>query len=76
MNKDLLDSQVLTLIDRMLSSETRSYYDIHHHYPIGRQCEDVVDNVYPRLQSEGIFLSYGELYDHYLAVKDDIIRNL
>lgn len=71
-----LDPQTLARIDQMLSSETTAFYDLHHHYPIGRQCEDVVDNIYSNLQSEGISLSYGKLYDRYLAMKDDIIRNL
>ena len=63
-----LDSQTIMEIDQWLEKETSAYYNIHHHYPTGRQYEDVVDNVYPRLQSEGVFLSYGELYDHYLSL--------
>ena len=63
-----LDPQILALINQMLSSETATFYTLHHHYPVGRQHEDVVDNVYPRLQSEGVSLSYGELYDHYLTL--------
>ena len=63
-----LDLQTITEIDQWLEKETAVYYSIHHHYPVGRQCEDVVDNVYPKLQPAGINIPYGEVYDHYLSL--------
>lgn len=69
-----LDPQMIMLIDQWLEKETSAYLDLHHHYPMGRQYEDVIDNVYPKLQSAGINISYGELYDHYLATKNETNR--
>ena len=52
-------------ITQWLLEEEQAFIARHDRAPIGREIEDVVDNVYPMLSREGIQLSYGSVYDHY-----------
>lgn len=59
-----------------LREETDAYYQIHQQYPMGRYSEDVVDNVYDKIQAAGIWIPYGEVYKHYTSKKQHIINSL
>ena len=59
-----------------LREETAAYYEIHLQYPMGRYSEDVVYNVYDKIQAAGIWIPYGEVYQHYTAKKQHIINSL
>lgn len=59
-----------------LREETAAYYQIHLQYPMGRYSEDVVDNVYDKILAAGIWITYGEVYQHYTSKKQHIINSL
>lgn len=59
-----------------LCEETAAYYQIHLQYPMGRYSEDVVDNVYDKIQAAEIWIPYGEVYQHYTSKKQHIINSL
>ena len=56
--------------------ETEAYYSLHQCYPVGRQSEDVVDNVYASIERAGIWIPYGEVYQHYISIKTRLINRL
>lgn len=43
---------------------------------VGRQSEDVVDNVYASIERAGIWIPYGEVYQHYISIKTRLINRL
>ena len=49
---------------------------MHQCYPVGRQSEDVVDNVYASIERAGIWIPYGEVYQHYISIKTRLINRL
>ena len=63
-------------ISTWLREETAAYYQIHQQYPMGRYSEDVVDKVYDKIRSAGIWIPYDEVYSHYTAKKLHIINSL
>ena len=52
-----------------MKEETEAFYRLHQRYPVGRQSEDVVDNVYASIERAGIWIPYGEVYSTTLASK-------
>ena len=63
-------------INQWLKEETEAYYSLHQCYPVGRQSEDVVDNVYASIERAGIWIPYGEVYQHYISIKTRLINRL
>ena len=63
-------------INQWLKVETEAYYLLHQRYPVGRQSEDVVDNVYALIEKAGIWIPYGEVYAHYISIKAHLINRL
>ena len=63
-------------ITQWLKEETEAYYKLHQRYPVGRQSEDVVDNVYASIERAGIWIPYGEVYQHYISIKTRLINRL
>ena len=62
--------------NQWLRAETAAYYLLHQRYPVGRQSEDVVDNVYTLIERAGIWIPYGEVYAHYISIKAHLINRL
>ncbi len=63
-------------ITQWMKEETEAYYRLHQRYPVGRQSEDVVDNVYASIERAGIWIPYGEVYQHYISIKTRLINRL
>lgn len=63
-------------ITQWLCDETEAYFHLHQRYPVGRQSEDVVDNAYALIEKAGIWIPYGEVYQHYIRIKARIINRL
>ena len=59
-----------------MKEETEAFYRLHQRYPVGRQSEDVVDNVYASIERAGIWIPYGEVYQHYISIKTRLINRL
>lgn len=63
-------------IPQWMKEETEVFYRLHQRYPVGRQSEDVVDNVYASIERAGIWIPYGEVYQHYISIKTRLINRL
>lgn len=63
-------------IPQWMKEETEAFYRLHQRYPVGRQSEDVVDNVYASIERAGIWIPYGEVYQHYISIKKRLINRL
>lgn len=63
-------------IPQWMKEETEAFYRLHQRYPVGRQSEDVVDNVYASIEWAGIWIPYGEVYQHYISIKKRLINRL
>lgn len=63
-------------IPQWMKEETEAFYRLHQRYPVGRQSEDVVDNVYASIERAGIWIPYGEVYQHYISIKTRLINRL
>ena len=59
-----------------MKEETEAFYRLHQRYSVGRQSEDVVDNVYASIERAGIWIPYGEVYQHYISIKTRLINRL
>lgn len=58
-------------IAKMLSEEEHDFFMRHKHYPVGREIEDVVDNVYPQAKRECGVLSYSIIYEYYSKMRTE-----
>lgn len=63
-------------ITQWMREKTGAFYRLHQRYPVGRQSEDVVDNVYASIERAGIWIPYGEVYQHYISIKTRLINRL
>lgn len=63
-------------IPQWMKEETEAFYRLHQRYSVGRQSEDVVDNVYASIERAGIWIPYGEVYQHYISIKTRLINRL
>ena len=63
-------------ITQWMKEETEAFYRLHQRYSVGRQSEDVVDNVYASIERAGIWVPYGEVYQHYISIKTRLINRL
>jgi len=63
-------------ISRWLKEATAEYRKEYGHYPASEACYDVVDAVYEKIQTAGIWIPYDEVYDHYISKKQKMINKL
>lgn len=61
---------------RGIRRAVRAYHLLHQRYPVGRQSEDVVDNMYTRIEKAMVWISYGEVYVHCISMKESLINRL
>ncbi len=55
---------------------TKTYYMQNDKMPEGIACDGVVEQVYDRIESAGIWISYGQVYRHYMKRKTDISKRI
>jgi len=56
--------------------ETKSYYQQHDKMPEGKACSGVVERVYGRIESAEIWISFDQVYRHYMKKKNDTAKRI
>ena len=56
--------------------ETKAYYKQHDKMPEGKACGEVLERVYGRIESAEIWISFDQVYRHYMKRKTDIAKRI
>lgn len=64
------------LIASWMYEETKAYYDQYEKIPEGEICSDIVERIYDRIETAGIWIPFGEVYRRYMKRRADITRKV
>ncbi|MGL5437539.1 MAG: hypothetical protein ACRDBO_19495 [Lachnospiraceae bacterium] len=57
-------------------AETKAYYERNEKMPEAEACSGVAERVYGRIEAAGIWISFGQVYRHYMKKKTDITKRI